>query len=102
MDLDRYRVTSKGRRLRLTSKEFELLRELLDAKGRVVRREALFARVWGHRTGVGVTSRTLDVHIRRLRKLLEDDGPNILTVRGVGYRMDLSEDRVEFEDAAEE
>jgi DNA-binding response OmpR family regulator len=100
MDLDRYRVTSNGRRMRLTSKEFELLRELLEAKGRVVRREALFARVWGHRTGVGVTSRTLDVHIRRLRKLLEDDGPRILTVRGVGYRMDLSEDRVEFEDAA--
>jgi DNA-binding response OmpR family regulator len=101
MDLDRYRVTSNARRLRLTSKEFELLRELLEVKGRVVRRETLFARVWGHRPGVGVASRTLDVHIRRLRKILEADGPRILTVRGVGYRMYLSEDRVEFEGAAE-
>jgi len=49
-----------------------------------------------------VTSRTLDVHIRRLRKILEADGPRILTVRGVGYRMDLSEDRVEFEGAADD
>ena len=48
-----------------------------------------------------LASRTLDVHIRRLRKILEADGPRILTVRGVGYRMDLSEDRVEFEGAAE-
>jgi DNA-binding response OmpR family regulator len=101
IDLDRYRVTSNGRRLRLTSKEFELLRELLEVRGRVVRRETLFARVWGHRPGVGVASRTLDVHIRRLRKILEADGPRILTVRGVGYRMDLSEDRVEFEGVAE-
>jgi DNA-binding response OmpR family regulator len=97
MDLDRYRVTSNGRRLRLTSKEFDLLRVLLEARGRIVRREALFAKVWGHASGAGIASRTLDVHIRRLRRILEDDGPRILTVRGVGYRLDLSEDRLEFE-----
>jgi two-component system alkaline phosphatase synthesis response regulator PhoP len=100
MDLDRYRVTSNGRRLRLTSKEFELLRVLLEARGRIVRRETLFAKVWGHAAGAGITSRTLDVHIRRLRRILEDEGPRILTVRGVGYRLDLSEDRLEFEGEA--
>jgi DNA-binding response OmpR family regulator len=97
MDLDRYKVTSSGRRLRLTSKEFELLRVLLEARGRIVRRETLFSKVWGHAAGAGITSRTLDVHIRRLRRILELEGPRILTVRGVGYRLDLSEDRLEFE-----
>jgi len=97
MDLDRYRVMASGRRLRLTSKEFELLRVLLEARGRIVRRETLFSKVWGHPAGAGIASRTLDVHIRRLRMILENEGPRILTVRGVGYRLDLSEDRLEFE-----
>src|SRR5262245_45758929 len=86
MDVDHYRVSARGRPLRLTSKEFELLRVLLEAKGRVVRRQTLFSKVWGHAVGARIVSRTLDVHIRRLRQILADESPRILTVRGVGYK----------------
>jgi DNA-binding response OmpR family regulator len=90
LDLDRYAASIGGRPISLTPKEFELLRELIEARGRVVRRDAVLERVWQYGRRSGIESRTLDVHIRRLRKKLGDEGSRIVTVRNVGYRMDIS------------
>ena len=90
IDLDRYVVTVGGQEVRFTSKEYELLRTLMEARGRALRREFLLEKVWGYGGGSGVESRTIDVHIRRLREKLGDDGARILTVRNVGYRFDMS------------
>jgi two-component system alkaline phosphatase synthesis response regulator PhoP len=95
IELDRERFTARvdGRLVELTWKEFELLRVLIEAQGRVVRREVLMGQVWGY--NIGVESRTLDVHVRRLRKKLGDEGQRILTLRGVGYRLDTSPELVQ-------
>ena len=90
LDLDRYTASIAGRAISLTPKEFELLRELIEARGRVVRRDAVLERVWQYGRRSGIESRTLDVHIRRLRKKLGEEGTRIVTVRNVGYRMDIS------------
>jgi len=90
LDLDRYVVSVGGEEVRFTSKEFELLRTLMEAKGRVLRREFLLEKVWGYGRSADVESRTIDVHIARLREKLGHDGASILTVRNVGYRFDMS------------
>lgn len=85
LDTDSYRVTVGGRALDLTFKEFELLRFLAAHRGRVFTRPTLLREVWGYDFYGG--TRTVDVHIRRLRAKL---GPEfeflVETVRGVGYR----------------
>ena len=85
MDVERHRVTVRGQEVELTKKEFDLLRCLLENKGRVLTREALLDSVWGF-DFVGETN-SVDVYIRFLRSKL-DDAFNIKlthTVRGVGY-----------------
>jgi two-component system phosphate regulon response regulator PhoB len=69
----------------LTAKEFDLLQELMRARGNVLTRDVLMDRVWGYHGEA--TSRTLDTHVRRLREKLGEDGNHVETVRGVGYRM---------------
>ena len=85
MDVDRHAVTVKGQGVELTKKEFDLLRHLLENKGRVLSREALLDSVWGF-DFVGETN-SVDVYIRFLRsKLDEAFGIKLIhTVRGVGY-----------------
>ena len=85
MDVDRHTVTVKGQGVELTKKEFDLLRHLLENKGRVLSREALLDSVWGF-DFVGETN-SVDVYIRFLRsKLDEAFGVKLIhTVRGVGY-----------------
>ena len=79
-----FNVTYKGRDVRLTRKEFALLSELARNQGRVLTREVLLDRVWG--LSYYGDSRTLDVHIRRLRQKLDD--PSLIeTVTGIGYRL---------------
>jgi two-component system phosphate regulon response regulator PhoB len=68
----------------LTAKEFDLLFELMKARGNVLTREVLMDRVWGYHGDA--TSRTLDTHVRRLREKLGTEGGHVETVRGVGYR----------------
>lgn len=85
MDVDKHQVTVRGRNVELTKKEFDLLRHLLENKGRVLTRETLLDAVWGF-DFVGETN-SVDVYIRFLRSKL-DDAFNlklIHTVRGVGY-----------------
>jgi two-component system, OmpR family, alkaline phosphatase synthesis response regulator PhoP len=79
-----FSVRSNGREVRLTRKEFALLSELARNQGRVMTREALLDRVWS--LSYYGDSRTLDVHIRRLRQKL-GDGAQIETVTGIGYRL---------------
>ena len=90
IDVDRYLVTVRGEEVRFTTKEFELLRVLMEANGRVLRRRFLLEHVWGYGRSTDVGSRTVDVHIRHLRQKLGPDGAGILTVRNVGYRFDMS------------
>ena len=87
MDLDRHEVTIRGEPTALPLKEFELLACLLEHAGRVLTREILIDRVWGINY-VGDT-KTLDVHIKRLRAKVELDPANpehITTIRGLGYK----------------
>ena len=85
MDVERHQVTVKGQSVELTKKEFDLLRQLLENKGRVLTREALLDSVWGF-DFVGETN-SVDVYIRFLRsKIDEAFGIKLIhTVRGVGY-----------------
>ncbi|HEV8529994.1 MAG TPA: response regulator transcription factor [Methylomirabilota bacterium] len=81
-------VTVEKAPLTLTHKEFELLCALADAQGRVLSREFLLDRVWGYSRAGEIESRTVDVHVRRLRVKLGPEGRRILTVKSVGYRLD--------------
>jgi two-component system, OmpR family, alkaline phosphatase synthesis response regulator PhoP len=90
IDLDRYVVKVSGEQVQLTSKEFDLLRALLEAKGRVLRRQVLLEKVWGYGESADFETRTIDVHIRRIRGKLGAEGRRILTVRNVGYRFEMS------------
>ena len=88
MDLARHRVQRGGRDLHLGPTEYRLLRHFLESPGRVFSREQLLDAVWGR--DVYVEARTVDVHIRRLRKTLNEGGlPDLIrTVRSAGYAVD--------------
>jgi DNA-binding response OmpR family regulator len=85
IDLERYDVMMAGRRISLTYKEFQLLVLLASNPGRVYTREVLLSQVWGYDYLGG--TRTVDVHIRRLRSKIEDpDHSFVETIWNVGYR----------------
>jgi two-component system alkaline phosphatase synthesis response regulator PhoP len=89
IDFSTYEVYARGKNIKLTVKEFELLRFLVQNPNRVLSRDQLLDRIWGDETFV--TPRTVDVHIRRLRKAIEEDDSRpkwIVTLRGVGYKFD--------------
>jgi DNA-binding response OmpR family regulator len=85
IDIAGYEVRLAGRRVELTHQEFELLRYLAQHRGRVFTREALLERAWGYRYAGG--TRTVDIHVRRVRSKLGEAGNIIETVRNVGYKM---------------
>ena len=87
IDFERGSASKAGAPIALAAKEFELLRYLVNRRGKVVSREELLESVWEYQPGV--SSRTLDVHIAWLRQKLEENPAtpkHIHTVRGVGYR----------------
>jgi two-component system, OmpR family, response regulator RegX3 len=89
MDVERHEVSVNGERITLALKEFELLEMLLRNAGRVMTRGQLIDRIWGA-DYVGDT-KTLDVHIKRLRTKLEPDPASpryLITVRGLGYKFE--------------
>jgi two-component system response regulator RegX3 len=89
LDIERHVVTVRGETVQMPLKEFDLLELLLRNSGRVLTRGQLIDRVWGS-DYVGDT-KTLDVHIKRLRSKIESDPANpvhLLTVRGLGYKYD--------------
>jgi hypothetical protein len=86
IDTGRRDVRVSGSLLRLTRREYDLLLFLAGHPGRVFTRPQLLKWVWGHDIISG--ERTVDVHVRRLRRKLRQLGPIITTVRGIGYRLD--------------
>ncbi|HET6336654.1 MAG TPA: response regulator transcription factor [Polyangiales bacterium] len=91
VDPERHQVRKAGKDVELTAKEFEVLMLLKRASGRVLSRQAIFDRVWGD--SHHGTLRTIDNFISQLRSKLEDDPASprhLLTVRGVGYRLDTT------------
>lgn len=87
IDIEKYEVRVKGKKASLTLKEFELLKMLVENRGKVLTRDFLLDRIWGY-DYIGET-RTVDVHIRHVRQKLNDNEGSdrmIETIRGVGYR----------------
>jgi two-component system, OmpR family, alkaline phosphatase synthesis response regulator PhoP len=85
MDLSRHTVSSDGRDVKLTAKEFMLLQYLLEHRGRVLSRDLLLGDVWGYRYTGG--TRTVDVHVRRLREKLPVLVDSLVTVKQFGYKL---------------
>lgn len=88
MDVTAHKVTRAGRTIQLGPTEFRLLKHLLEHPGRVFSREKLLDSVWSH--DPDIEARTVDVHVRRLRKALNQGGlPDVIrTVRSAGYSLD--------------
>ena len=90
IDPDRHLVFIRGQEVHLRRKEFELLSLLMENAGRLLTRDVLIDRVWG--SDYFGDTKTLDVHIKRLRSHVEEDPSSpklITTIRGVGYRFDV-------------
>lgn len=91
VDFSKIGVSVKGKPVELTSKEFELLKTLLHAKGRVLSRDYLLDTVWGFDHALEIETRTVDVHIRTLRKKLKSEAKRIITVKNYGYRFETED-----------
>ena len=85
IDTERHEVQIHGKPVELTATEFNLLRLLMERRGRVQTREHLLLNVWNYETEI--ETRTVDTHVRRLREKLGTEADWIETIRGVGYRM---------------
>jgi DNA-binding response OmpR family regulator len=85
INFSKHQVTANDQLIELTPKEFLLFKALIEAKGRVLSRDQLLDKVWGF--DYYGDPRTVDVHIRRLRKKLDDNAYVVETVKGFGYRM---------------
>ncbi len=88
VDFNKRQVTVGGASAPLAPKEFDLLRALIEAHGRVLSREFLLDRVWGYARAGEIESRTVDVHVRRLRQKLGAEGRRIVTAKTAGYRFE--------------
>ena len=88
MDLNAHQVRLRDEELALTPTEFRLLQALVERRGRTQSRQQLLERAWAVESGVSarIQTRTVDMHVRRLRTKLEDIGDWVETVRGFGYR----------------
>ena len=89
VDLERHLVTDEDREVKLTAKEFLLLRYFLEHRGRVLSRDLLLSDVWGYQYTGG--TRTVDVHVRRLREKLPVLSHAIETVKQFGYKLKSAE-----------
>lgn len=88
MDFSKIGVSVGNRPVELTAKEFELLKTLVMAKGRVLSRDSLLDAVWGFENALDIQTRTVDVHIRTLRRKLKGEAKRIITVKSYGYRFE--------------
>jgi len=92
IDFSKIMVLIKDKPIELTSKEFELLKILIKAKGRVLSRDYLLDTIWGFDQALEIQTRTVDVHITTLRKKLKNESKRIVTVKNYGYRFELDSD----------
>jgi len=88
VDEGKHQVRVEGQLVDLTVKEFDLLCALMKVKGRVLNRDQILETVWGYSNAMDIESRTIDVHIRRLREKIGSESKRIVTIKGVGYRFD--------------
>lgn len=88
IDFSKIAVTVKNKPVELTAKEFELLKTLIKAKGRVLSRDHLLDTIWGFDQAAEIQTRTVDVHITTLRKKLKSESKYIVTVKNYGYRFE--------------
>ena len=88
IDFAKILVTVKDKTVVLTAKEFELLKTLVRSKGRVLSRDHLLDTIWGLDQSLEIQTRTVDVHIRTLRKKLKSAAKYIITVKNYGYRFE--------------
>lgn len=93
VDLSTHTITDKGKEVKLTAKEFMLLRYFLQHRGRVLSRDLLLGDVWGYRYTGG--TRTVDVHVRRLREKLPVLVDRLVTVKQFGYKLIADEAEAE-------
>ncbi len=91
LDRSRHQVSIGEKNVILTLKEYELLALLMEEQGRVFTREQLLRQVWNE--DAAVETRTVDVHIGTLRTKLGENGRIIKTVRGVGYKLEVSDEQ---------
>jgi DNA-binding response OmpR family regulator len=91
LDVERYEVRARGKDVSLTSKEFEFLKILLQAGGRVLTRDQILEKVWGYDRSMEIDTRTVDQHVARLREKLGPDAARVATVKNVGYRIKIEE-----------
>lgn len=92
IDFEKHEVLKNDKKVEFTLKEFELIKILIKNKGKVMTRDFLLDNIWGYEY-IGET-RTIDVHIRHIRKKIENDDKNprlIETIRGIGYRFNSGE-----------
>ena len=87
IDLDRYLVSVKKHPVTVSSKEFEFLKCLVLAKGKVLTRDQLLEKIWGYDNALEIDTRTVDQHIARLRDKLGPEASRVITVKNVGYRL---------------
>jgi DNA-binding response OmpR family regulator len=88
VDTEKHTVLLKGKAIELTSKEYDVLIALLEAKGRVLSREFLLEKVWGYDRSLNIETRTVDMHMGQLRKKLKSESEKLVTIKNVGYRLD--------------
>ncbi|MDP2981091.1 MAG: response regulator transcription factor [Candidatus Omnitrophota bacterium] len=92
IDFSKIMVSIKDKSIELTAKEFELLKTLIKAKGRVLSRDYLLDTIWGFDQALEIQTRTVDVHIQTLRKKIKSEAKRIVTVKNYGYRFELDLD----------
>jgi len=91
LNVEKHIVTLKGKVLELTSKEFGLLKALMESDGRVLSREILLETVWGLDRAMNIETRTVDMHVGQLRKKMKSEAERILTVKNAGYRFETED-----------
>lgn len=90
VDFTRHEVRVNGRAKHLSPREFQVLKLLLEGNGKVISREHLLRMIWGYDASLGITTRTVDQHVARLRRSLAAEKRRIITVKNFGYRINTA------------
>jgi len=86
IDFDSHEIRIRGKAVNLTPKEFEILRHLIESRGKVLSREELLEAIWGYNRATNLDTRTVDQHVARLRRKLEPENGRIATLTRYGYQ----------------
>jgi|CXWL01.1.fsa_nt_gi DNA-binding response OmpR family regulator len=89
IDFERHEILVAGKMTRLAPKEFEILKLLIEANGKVLSRDQLLEMIWGHEKDMEIDTRTVDQHIARLRRKLRSQRERIATVPNFGYQIKM-------------